>query len=134
MAASNATSSASSTPSCPTLRQRQPFRSQPKEPLDRYRSINALAEAFDAFYKTELTKRCGPWRDVEHLEAATMAYIVWFNHKRLNTEIGDSTSRVRSETTMHTYGLETPVQPQPQPQPQPHPLPDAKDRSIELAQ
>ena len=89
MAASNATSSASHTPSCPTLRQRQPFRSQPKESLDRYRSINALAEAFNAFYKTELTKRCGPWRDVEHLEAATMAYIVWFNHKRLHPEIGD---------------------------------------------
>jgi len=48
-----------------------------------------LAEAFNALYKTELTKRCGPWRDVEHLEAATMAHIVWFNHKRLHPEIGD---------------------------------------------
>lgn len=50
---------------------------------------NAMAEAFNALYKTELTKRRGPWRDAEHLEAATMAYIQWFNHKRLHSEIGD---------------------------------------------
>ena len=48
-----------------------------------------MAEALNALYKTELTKRCGPWRDAEHLEAATVAYVIWFNNKRLHSEIGD---------------------------------------------
>jgi putative transposase len=50
---------------------------------------NAMAEAFNALYKTELTKRRGPWRNAEHLETATMPYINWFNNKRLHSEIGD---------------------------------------------
>ena len=54
-----------------------------------HRGVNAVAEAFNALYKTELTKRRGPWRNAEHLETETMAYIQWFNHKRLHSEIGD---------------------------------------------
>jgi putative transposase len=50
---------------------------------------NAMAEAFNALYKTELTKRRGPWRNAEHLETETMPYINWFNNRRLHTEIGD---------------------------------------------
>jgi putative transposase len=50
---------------------------------------NAMAEAFNALYKTELTKRRGPWRNAEHLETETMPYINWFNTKRLHGEIGD---------------------------------------------
>jgi putative transposase len=50
---------------------------------------NAMAEAFNALYKTELTKRRGPWRNGEHLETETMPYINWFNQRRLHTEIGD---------------------------------------------
>ena len=50
---------------------------------------NALAEAVNALYKTELIKRQGPWRNAEHVELATLAYIEWFNHRRLHSEIGD---------------------------------------------
>ena len=50
---------------------------------------NALAEAANALYKTELIKRKGPWRNAEHVELATLAYVEWFNHKRLHSEIGD---------------------------------------------
>ena len=50
---------------------------------------NALAEAVNALYKTELIKRQGPWRNAEHVELATLAYVEWFNHRRLHGEIGD---------------------------------------------
>lgn len=50
---------------------------------------NAMAESFNGLYKTELTKRRGPWRNAEHLETQTMPYINWFNNKRLHSEIGD---------------------------------------------
>ena len=50
---------------------------------------NALAEAVNALYKTELIKRQGPWRNAEHVELATLAYVEWFNHRRLHSEIGD---------------------------------------------
>ena len=50
---------------------------------------NALAEAVNALYKTELIKRQGPWRNTEHVELATLAYVEWFNHRRLHGEIGD---------------------------------------------
>ena len=36
---------------------------------------NALAEAVNALYKTELIKRQGPWRNAEHVELATLAYV-----------------------------------------------------------
>jgi putative transposase len=54
-----------------------------------YRGVNALAEAVNALYKTELIKRQGPWRNAEHVELATLAYVEWFNHRRLHSEIGD---------------------------------------------
>jgi putative transposase len=50
---------------------------------------NALAEAVNALYKTELIKRQGPWRNADHVELATLAYVEWFNHRRLHSEIGD---------------------------------------------
>jgi len=50
---------------------------------------NALAEAVNALYKTELIKRKGPWRNADQVELATLAYIEWFNHRRLHSEIGD---------------------------------------------
>ena len=34
-------------------------------------------------FKAELIKRQGPWRTVEHVEAATLHYLDWFNNTRL---------------------------------------------------
>lgn len=49
---------------------------------------NSLAESFNGIYKTELIRRRGPWRNAEHVELETLAYIEWFNHRRLHSELG----------------------------------------------
>jgi putative transposase len=38
---------------------------------------NALAESVIGLFKTELIRRRGPWRTVEHVEAATLAWVDW---------------------------------------------------------
>ena len=48
---------------------------------------NALAESFNGLYKTELIHRQGPWRNVEHVEWATLNYIDWFNNKRIHESL-----------------------------------------------
>jgi putative transposase len=48
---------------------------------------NALAESMNGLYKNELTRRRGPWRNAEHLEIETLAYIEWFNQRRLHGEL-----------------------------------------------
>jgi putative transposase len=49
---------------------------------------NALAESFNGLFKTELIHRRGPWRNVEHVEWATLNYVDWFNNRRIHNEIG----------------------------------------------
>src|SRR5437762_13627630 len=56
--------------------------------LDKYRSINALAESFNGLYKTELIRHQGPWRGLDDVEYATLEYVDWFNHRRLHGELG----------------------------------------------
>ena len=51
---------------------------------------NALAESVNGLYKTELIRRQGPRRNVEHVELATLAWIDWFNNRRLHSELGDT--------------------------------------------
>ena len=50
---------------------------------------NALAEATNGLYKTELTKPYGVWKTVEELELATLGWVDWFNTKRLHGTLGD---------------------------------------------
>lgn len=50
---------------------------------------NALAETVIGLYKTELIRRQGPWRDLEAVEYATLAWVDWFNHRRLLQVNGD---------------------------------------------
>ena len=45
---------------------------------------NALAESFNGLYKNELIHRKGPWRNVEHVEWATLNYVDWFNNRRIH--------------------------------------------------
>jgi len=49
---------------------------------------NALAEAVNGLYKTELIRRRGPWRTVEQVELATLEYVWWWNNQRLHGELG----------------------------------------------
>lgn len=50
---------------------------------------NAMAEALDGTYKSELVKLHGPWRTRAQLETATINWIYWYNETRLHGEIGD---------------------------------------------
>lgn len=50
---------------------------------------NALAESTIGLFKTELIRRRGPWRNLDHVELATLEWIDWWNHRRLHSEIGD---------------------------------------------
>jgi putative transposase len=45
---------------------------------------NALAEAVNGLYKAELIGPRGPWRGVEQVELATLAWVQWWNQRRLH--------------------------------------------------
>ena len=49
---------------------------------------NALAESVIGLFKTEVIRRLGPWRHLEAVEFATLAWVDWFNHRRLLEPIG----------------------------------------------
>ncbi len=50
---------------------------------------NALAETINGLYKTELIRQRRPWRNLDEVEHATLAWVDWFNNKRLLESIGD---------------------------------------------
>jgi len=45
---------------------------------------NAEAESLIGLYKTECTKREGPWRGADDVELATLGWVHWFNNDRLH--------------------------------------------------
>lgn len=49
---------------------------------------NALAESVIGLFKAEVIRRKGPWRSPEAVEFATLAWVDWFNHRRLLGPIG----------------------------------------------
>jgi putative transposase len=49
---------------------------------------NALAESVIGLFKTEVIQRKGPWRHLEAVEFATLAWVDWFNTRRLLEPIG----------------------------------------------
>ena len=49
---------------------------------------NAMAESIIGLYKAELITARAPWRTVEDVELATLAWVDWFNHRRLLWPIG----------------------------------------------
>jgi putative transposase len=53
-----------------------------------YSYDNAQAESVIGLYKTECTKREGPWRGADDLELATLGWVHWFNEHRLHSSIG----------------------------------------------
>jgi putative transposase len=50
---------------------------------------NALAETINGLFKTEVIYRRGPWRNLEAVEFATLAWVDWFNNRRLLEPIGN---------------------------------------------
>ena len=50
---------------------------------------NALAEAVNGLYKTELIRQQGPWKSVDDVELATLSWVTWFNTVRLHSTLND---------------------------------------------
>ena len=50
---------------------------------------NALAETIIGLYKTEVIRQLAPWRNVDHVEFETLAWVDWFNNQRLLEPIGN---------------------------------------------
>jgi putative transposase len=50
---------------------------------------NALAEAVNGLYKTEVIGKSGPWPSLEQMELATAEWVDWWNNRRLHGAIGD---------------------------------------------
>ena len=50
---------------------------------------NALAESVIGLYKTEVIRKDGPWKGVDDVEFATLAWVSWLNEQRLLGPIGD---------------------------------------------
>ncbi len=54
---------------------------------------DALAEAVNGLFKTELIRRHGPWRTFEQVELATLEWVWWWNNSRLPGELDRRTGR-----------------------------------------
>lgn len=52
---------------------------------------NALAEAINAAYKTELINRAKPWRCIDDVELSTAEWVAWYNQERLHEALGYQT-------------------------------------------
>jgi putative transposase len=67
---------------------------------------NALAEAVNGLYKTELIRQRGPWRTIEQVELATLEWVWWWNNHRLH---GELSYRTPAEAEAEYYAaLESP--------------------------
>ena len=54
---------------------------------------NALAEAVNGCYKTELIygpTRTGPWKTIDDVELATLSWVHWYNTSRLHGYLNDT--------------------------------------------
>ncbi len=49
---------------------------------------NALAESVNSLYKGELIYRQGPWRTPGDVELATLAWVDWWNNRRIHGATG----------------------------------------------
>jgi putative transposase len=65
---------------------------------------NALAETVNGLYKTELIRRRGPWRSVEHVELATAEWVDWWNRRRLHGAVGDAPPATFEEAYYRNLG------------------------------
>ena len=49
---------------------------------------NAMAESVIGLFKTEVIRRCGPWRNADEVEYAVLEWVAWYNQKRLLAPLG----------------------------------------------
>lgn len=50
---------------------------------------NALAESTIGLYKTEVTRREGPWKNIDQVELSTLEWVDWYNTSRLHSACGN---------------------------------------------
>jgi putative transposase len=73
---------------------------------------NALAEAVNAAYKTELIYRGKPWRRIDDVELSTAEWVAWYNQERLHEALGCQTPaeyEAGLTATSHTASQPTPA-------------------------
>jgi len=72
---------------------------------------NALAEAVNSLYKAELIRGPGqgPWKTIDDLELATLAWVTWFNAERLHGTLGDIPPAEYEADYRHTTETNQPV-------------------------
>ena len=87
---------------------------------------NALAEAVNGLYKSELIHRQGPWRSVDHVELGTSRWVDWWNHRRLHSAC-NMWSRQRSSNRRTTVGKARPTRPR---EPKSHSLQQTQGASL----
>ena len=51
--------------------------------------LHCMADSVIGLYKTEVIKKRGPWKNHQAVEFATLAWVDWFNNRRLPEPIGD---------------------------------------------
>lgn len=80
-------------------------------PLDRYRSINALAETVVGLYKPECMMIDGPFRTADELKLATFSWVHWFKESRLHSSIGYLTPIEKENEYYRDINSQSRVQP-----------------------
>lgn len=50
-----------------------------------------IADELESFGSARLIRHEGPWRDVDHVEAGTASWVLWFNRERPHGSIDDLT-------------------------------------------
>jgi putative transposase len=70
---------------------------------------NAMAETVIGLYKSELITMHGPWRTIEDVELATLAWVAWWNNKRLHSAIGNIPPAEHEATYYRQQHPTTPV-------------------------
>jgi len=77
---------------------------------------NALMESIIGLFKTEAIRpgpfHTGPLKNISDVEFTTMAWVDWFNHRRLHSTLGMLTP---AEAEAAHYAATTALQPEPQP-------------------
>lgn len=70
---------------------------------------NALAETTVGSFKTELIRRHGPWRDIDHVEIQTLTWVDFFNNDRPHEYLDDLTPTLVENLHYHRTQQTTPV-------------------------
>ena len=69
---------------------------------------NAAAEALNRLFKTEVIRRRGPWRTLEHVEFEVLKWVDWYNRERLHSWCND-TPPIEHENTYYAAHNPSPV-------------------------